>query len=254
VSPRIVVGSALALLLAACHPNPADQNWVLRSYEVPADDAMGLLVHFKDLFILAKGDGYSQIARASIAPNGRLVVVGSQEMQAGVADLVATMSTHPAPKPRTVDSNYWLVTGKPVKGESIIPPELAAVAPTLKQLAQQTGPQEFALWEELHVASGGFESEVSGRHVNVKQTAFPSLSSGDVQLDTRIIANRTTDHLLGPNEIKTKVRVASDQTVVLAQTGFNPSEPAGASSGNDSAMTLYYLVRASIPNGEPAKR
>ncbi len=259
MSPRIVVWCALTLLLAACHiPSASDQNWVLRSYDVPPDDAMALLVHLKDLFILSKGDdkggGYSQLARASISPNGRLVVVGSQELQTGVADLVATMASHPAPKPRTVDSNYWLVTGKPVKGEPIIPPELAAVAPALRQLAQQTGPQEFALWEELHVVSGGFEAEVSGRHANVRQTAFPAVGSNDVLLDTRIVANRINEHLSGPNEIKTKVRVASDQTVVLAQTGFNPSEPLGAPSGNDPAVSLYYLVRASIPNGEPAKR
>jgi hypothetical protein len=247
----------MCLGLAACHiPSASDQNWVLRSYDVPPDDAMGLLVHLKDLFIASKGDdkgnGYTQMARASIAPNGRLVVVGSRELQAGVEELVATMASHPAPKPRMVETNYWLVTGNATKGETVIPADLSAISASLQQLAKDTGPQEFALWEKLHLISGGFEAEVSGRHANVKQTAFPSVGSNDVLLDTRIVASRLSDHITGPNEIKTKVRVAPDQTVVLAQTGFNPSEPLGAPSGNDPAVSLYYLVRASVPNGERA--
>ncbi len=250
--------AAACLSLGACHiPSASDQNWVLRSYDVPPDDAMGLLVHLKDLFILSKGDdkggGYSQIARASIAPNGRLVVVGSRELQAGVEELVATLASHPAPKPRMVETSYWFVTGRPAEGESVIPADLSPVAATLRQLVQETGPQEFALWEELHLLSGGFEAEVSGRHANVKQTAFPAVGSGDVLLDTRIAASRLGEHLIGPNEIKTKVRLAPDQTVVLAQSGFNPAEPLGAPSGNDPPVTLYYLVRASVPNGAPTK-
>ncbi len=263
MSRKVLVLSGLCATLAACHfPSASDQNWVLRTYDVPPDDAMGLLVHLKDLFALGKGEmgkdgtstsSWTQIARASIAPNGRLVVVGSREIQKGVEELVATMADHPTPKPRMVETSYWLVTGKATKGESVIPPDLAAVASSLRELAKETGPQEFVLWERLKVMSGGFEAEVSGRHANVKQTAFPSVGSNDVLLDTRIVASRLSEHMTGPNEIKTKVRVAPDQTVVLAQTGFNPAEPLGAPSGNDPAVSLYYLVRASVPNGDPAK-
>lgn len=262
---KLFVLSMLCAALGACHlPSGSDNsNWVMRSYDVPPDDAVGLLVHLKDLLLVTKGDrsnggassGWTQIGRASIAPNGRLAVVAPPEIQAGVEDLIRTMSSHPALKQRMVDSRYWLVTGKPAKGESVIPPGLAPVAATLTELARQTGPQEFALWEELHLLSGpGLQGEVSGRHANITATALPAVASGEVALNVSVVANRLNDHASGANEIKTQVRIAPDQTVVLAQTGFNPVEPTGAASGNDAPVALYYLVRASVPNGEPAKR
>ncbi|MHB8419566.1 MAG: hypothetical protein ACYDCL_15935 [Myxococcales bacterium] len=258
---RSLVSAAWCLALAACHiPSFLDQNWVLRSYDVPEDEAIGLQGELRDLFAIPNGGNeektsFKSIARASVAPDGRLVVVGSEEIQAGVADLVAKMVAHRAPQPAAIDATYWLVTGKASKGETTIPSELVGIAPALREVAKQTGPQDFALWEALRVLSGGnnTRSEVGGRHATIKMWAS-AMTGGGVVLDSQISASRLGEHLLGPNDLKTKVVVAPDQTVVLAQSGFNPAEPLSAPSGNEPPVSLYYLVRATVRNGEAAKR
>jgi hypothetical protein len=227
----------------------SSDRWLLRSYEVSGDDGVALLNQLRDLFIVSKGDNtYSQLARASMAPNGQLVVVGDAEIQAGVKELVDGMAGHKATAARSVATSYWLVTGRPAKAEPPLPDNLKPVAEALHEVTRQNGPQEFALWEELHLLSNGIQSRLEGRHASIRQDAV--VGGDKVLLTTRISASRISDHMTGPNDIDTKIEVAPDQTVVLAQTGFNPSEPLNSASGNDPPVSLYYLVKASVRNGD----
>jgi hypothetical protein len=224
----------------------------MKSYDVPPGDAIVLLNQLRDLFILSKGDTtYTQLARASLAPDGRLVVVGDGEIQAGVKELVAGMAGHQA-TPRTITVSYWLVSGRLAKAEAPLPADLKPVADALHEVALQTGPQEFALWEQLQLVSNGVESTIQGRHSGIRQSA--DVAGDKVLLTTKISASHLSEHMHGPNNIETKLEIAPDQTVVLAQTGFNPAEPINSPSGNDPPVSLYYLVKASVRNADTRPR
>jgi len=224
----------------------------MKSYEVPADDAISLLNQLRDLFIVSKADNsYTQLARASLSPDGRLVVVGDREIQAGVKELLTGIAGRKT-TPRTIVVTYWLVSGRPAKAEGPLPGDLKAVAEALHEVSLQTGPQEFSLWEQLQLASNGIQSFLQGRHSTIKQSA--DVAGDKVLLTTKISASHLSDHMLGPNNIETKLEIAPDQTVVLAQTGFNPAEPINSTAGNDPPMSLYYLVKASVRNADTRPR
>ena len=119
-----------AACIAACCPTKragdgSRNPWLMQSYDVPPEDAAALLADLKDLFTVSKGDNTStEVARASVSPDGRLVIVGDREIQDGVQKLITGMAGRHVGKALMVSTAYWLVTGKPAKGETTIPPDL----------------------------------------------------------------------------------------------------------------------------------
>jgi hypothetical protein len=78
------------------------------------------------------------------------------------------------------------------------------------------------------------------------------LGTGDVLLTSEISGAGVSNHHLGPTVVRTKVRIAPDQTVVLAQSGFDPGDATEHAAAGEPAQGLYYLVRATVRNEPPA--
>lgn len=94
-------------------PGSVPSNLVLRSYEVPNNGAAQVVNALKTLLWFGADGKDSQkfIGRADVSPDGRLIVMATEGVQAGVKSLVESLSKTPVqPKPIvTVEFNYWVV-------------------------------------------------------------------------------------------------------------------------------------------------
>ena len=225
-----------ALALTSCQKTTASEDpLTLRTYDVPAGQGAQLRGLLNQAFVT--NDKSPPPAKATLTPDGRLVVVGPEKIQDGVGALVAQLTATPAAPPPTVQIEYWLVLGHP--GQAQVPPNLNAIAPALKTILEQDGPQELKLLEHVQERSiSDDEAETRGVHVRVRQNA--------TVLGGKILADIAIHSLEGPSGLDTRLELPPGKLIVLGQGGYVTGPGHEADEG-----ALYYIVRASIQNATP---
>jgi hypothetical protein len=218
----------LGALLFSCQRPESGDPITLRTYEVPSGQGAQLRGLLNMAFVT--GDKAPPTAKATLTPDGRLVVVGPEKIQEGVSALVNELANKPAATPPTVQIEYWLVLGKP--GQPQEPTgALKTVAPALQTIESQDGPLELHLLEHLQARSiSSDEAQTNGAHVRVRQNA--------TVLGGKILADLSIHSLEGPSALDTRLEIPQGKLIVLGQGNYS------GKTADEGA--LYYIVRASI--------
>lgn len=239
-----VITTTFALTACAPPPSPAvaaaaEPELEMAVYDAPGGSAQQLRSVLQQAF--ARNEQAPPVARATVTPDGRILVVGPKSVQRGVAELFKSLKATPPAPPRTIEIKYWLVLGKP-GGDGAVPKELNEISAALQAVSSAQGGLSFEPLESLTVRSLQEEwAEANGRTVNVKHEA----SVGPGGLIARIQINPT-----GPAELHTRVMLEAGQTLVLGESGFEvrPGDLPGEvkpGSGPDSRK-LFYVVRPTL--------
>ncbi|HEY8079882.1 MAG TPA: hypothetical protein VIF62_37380 [Labilithrix sp.] len=228
---------AVALFVPACRSAPPpEQPLELRLYDVPKGTAASLVTTMKD--VLWMGDKNQSVGRAVATPDGRLAVLATPSVHAGVQALVEDVSKHPqTPADQSIELHYYIVWGKPAPSPQPIPPEAGEVKSALDEIVRTQGPQTFTLAQRVRLTS--------------LQDWDGKLVDSDAQLEIHQKPVMTSEGVFAwigvawkSYKIDTKIRLATDQIVVLGATGVKPAD------GGEKA-TLYYVVRvAPRPDGQ----
>lgn len=204
-------------------------------YDAPAGSAQQLRGVLQQAFY--QNEGTPPVARATVSPDGKLIVVGPSSVQQGVAGLMKNLGSLKTTQPPTVNFKYWLVLGK--KGTGPLPAELAEISEALGAVSTTGGGLEFELLETLSVRSQSEDDgEVEGRLAKVWQTA--SVSGGALHARMKIDPS-------GPARLETRVQLDVGQTLVLGESGFDLHPTMlGQKAGDVESRKLFYVVRPSV--------
>lgn len=249
-----IVLAAVLLATGCCHepvsppPIPAttgsieeeSPEYVLRSYEVPegyGQEISSTLANLLDL-------NDQQVGGVTLAPNNRVLVVASEPIQAGVAELLDNLDLDdPAALESSIRVDYWLVLGQPAESESNTQ-GFAEIAPALAEISSAQGPMTFVLLDRLTLLSTEYSrASANGRHLSVRQ--------GHRRVGDDLVLELSVDS--GNNSITTAARVRPGQLTVLGQVGYRPDtfRPPSPGDGDTSADQmddgmLFYVIRASV--------
>jgi hypothetical protein len=219
-----------AALMAVCFScgqgsTPAGRDVQLRSYRVP--EGMGQQLRSILGNVLSGTEKDSMLGRASLAPNGELVVVAPAAMQRGVEDLLKEIASSPRKGPTTVELSYWLLGSRPGSAPKDQAAELSEAAHALG--SQLPTSMHLEVMEKLRLQSMTDEqAEMWGRTLQVHQTA--AASEGRVVADLRL--NRV--HEASPSRVETRVQLVPGQLLILAESGDQPD------------TSVFYAVKAEI--------
>jgi hypothetical protein len=241
-----VLLAGLLLLLTACDRAPvaAEPELQLRTYEVPSGYARELRNTLRDTFQLNGKEDAASVARVSLAPDGRLVVLAPPKLQEGVARILEEVARKPPPAPSSVQMTYWLVLGRRAQGEPGSSAALAEVQPALDELVKAQGPMRFELLERLQLATlSGERGSIDGRQAKISHDAT-TIGDG--------VMARIQLFPTGGNSVTTTVQLEPNQTAILAQSGYQRPLREQAEATDESA-TLLFVVRAN-PVHAPAQR
>jgi len=225
----------LFMLVAACHSQPHDEAIELRTYDVPKGTASLLVSACEKVMWMGEN---KNIGRATVTPDGRLAVLATPGVQAGVQTLVDEVTRHPpaAATDPTVELHYFLVLGKPAPTAQPYPAGVDEIKEGLDEIVRVQGPQTFTLAQRAGLSSlndddGRLDNAVDGdKHVGAK-------------LEIRQKAARTSEGIYArvsirwnDDKVETRVHLAPDKIVILGATGQHAGDAA-------DGATLYYLVR-----------
>ena len=225
---------ALLMLLAACHSPPHDEAIELRTYDVPKGTASLLVSAFKDVMWMGEN---KLVGRAIVTPDGRLAVLATPGVQAGVQSLVDEVTKHPplAATDPTVELHYFLVLGKPAATAQPYPAGVDEIKEGLDEIVRGQGPQTFTLAQRAALRS---LNDDDGRLDNVAGDKHDG-----AKLDIKQKAARTSDGIYArisirwnDDNVDTRVHLAPDKIVILGAAGQHAGDAA-------DGATLYYLVR-----------
>jgi len=215
----------LLLLVFGCHPVSDDTTLELRTYDVPKGTVRALSYSLQNTLYV---NDQKAVGRATVTPNGRLVVLAPRNIQANVQQLVDEVAQHPPTYENTIELHYWVIIGKPAASPQPPPAGAAEIQPALDEIVRAQGPQEFTIGHQFRLASLHDEkSAMEGDGLKVIQTA--------VQTNDGIYARILIDYHQH-NKLETQMRLLPDKLVVL---GSNVQKGGDAPDGT----TLYYVVR-----------
>jgi hypothetical protein len=222
-----------ALTIVACEPTaavaPVKPEMQLQVYDVPQGVARDLRGALNNALGNYKESGEAPLGRASLAPDGRLIVLAPERIQKGVAALVEQAGKRPSTLPVPVDLTYWFVVGR--RGAAGQAPGLEEIKPALDEITRAQGPMQFRQLEQLKLSTiTGEVGTVHGEQVNVKQemTFTAGVVMARVSLSTRT------------KSVETTVQARPHQLIVLGQSGFKEGDKA------DEEAMLFYVIRADV--------
>jgi hypothetical protein len=202
----------------------------LRSYEIEPDLSRELRSILNEA--LVRGEGQAPVGRATVGPNGRLIVAAPAEVLATVEDLVEEIRSAAPSRSPVVGISYWMVEGRPA-AETTYPNRLTSVVPALEGIASVDGPTAFQLDEKIVLRSmSGDHATASGRNYHVAQRSSERGDEVYAEIQIQGHGRRTPSIQLG-------VRLTPGELLVLGQTGIRD-----AGGDEDSGITLYYIVQA----------
>lgn len=223
---RTFAALALAFALAACHSPPREEALELRTYDIPKGTGSSLVTTFKD--VMWMGDN-NLAGRAVVTPDGRLAVLATPAVQAGVRTLIDEVAKHPPASSQTVELHYFLVIGKPAASPQPPPPGVAEIQPALDEIVRSQGPQAFTLAQRVALSSlNNEEGQLDNFEAKLEIRQKAVQTSGGVFARLGI---RWKD-----DKVDTRVDLANDRIVVLGATGQHAGDAA-------EGATLYYVVR-----------
>jgi len=239
---------ALVLALSACNvpqasTAPARPEMVLQVYDVPQGAAGDLRQALARVLDNAPKDSHElPTGRVTVTPDGRLIVLAPEKVQAGVRAVVDQVARRPAVAPPRVDMNYWFVLGKPAPAgeEAELSPELAEIKPALDELVRTQGPMQFRKMEHLRMSTiAGESGRVDSGEVSVRH---------DVSTTSGVVLARVSLRA-GPRTLDTTVQLEPEQLVVLGQGGWKDDRAKDAEE-----QTLFYVMRADLRNAPESKQ
>ena len=228
--PLFTVARFVALLalplLTACRSPAHDEAIELRTYDVPKGTARSLVATIKDVMWIGEN---KNMGRAVVTPDGRLAVLATPGVQAGVQTLVDEVAKHPPAAEQTVTLHYFLVLGKPAPSAQPYPGGVGEIKDALDEIVRSQGAQTFTIAQRVELSS---LHEDEGR-----------LDNNDAKLEIRQVAVQTTEGTYArlsirwkDDKLETRVHLAPDRIVVLGATGQHAADAA-------DGATLYYVVR-----------
>ena len=228
-----VLPFALAFPSACTTPqqvmDQATNEMVLESYRVPAGYA-GLMSSAltRALFV-----GDNAVGRVISTPDGQLIVVAPESVQAGVARLIEQLNAAQPPL-RTATNiriDYWLVYGTRV-GTPTTEYPAPVLAETLAAVQQAEGPMEFELYAHKVLTSMDEEkARISSQGLFIEQEASWNPLGGAITAEVSIDAK-------GGSGLSTEIRLSPEQVVVLGEV---------ADIGGDQPFdALYYIISPSV--------
>jgi len=225
--------AALVAIFTGCHSAPAeDKNaLVLRTYDVPKGSARAVVTTLSDTFWM--GENQARLGRAAITPDGRLTVLASQNVQAGVQTLVDEVTKHPPTYEQSVELHYFVLRGKPAASPQPPPAGVSEIQPALDEIVRSQGPQTFTLAERVRLSSlNGEDGKVDTEQVKIWQKAAQTNDGVDALVGIQFAKN---DKSVFENRLETRILLGADRIVVLGATSQHSDAPDGS--------TLYYVVR-----------
>lgn len=219
--------ATIVVVLANCRSAPPEDAsaLLLRTYDVPKGSARAVVSTLNSTFWM--GEQQKLPGRASITPDGRLVVLATQNVQVGVQMLVDEVTKHPPSYEQSIELHYFVVLGKPAASPQPPPAGANEIQPALDEIARSQGPQTFTVAERVRLTSqNGDEGKVETEQLKVHQKAAQTNEGVDANVAIQFAKN---------DKVDTRVHLTADRIVVLGAT----SQHGDASDGS----TLYYVVR-----------
>jgi hypothetical protein len=199
---------------------------VLASYEVPAGTVREMRSALNGVLGNIKEATETPLGRANITPDGRLLVLAPEKLQAGIHAMVEQASKRPNAMPARVETTVWFVIGK--RGGKGATASLQEIQPALDEIVKAQGPMQFRELEQIKVSTlSGEDGKVNGEMAHARQ---------EVTVNGGVVLARLSLNA-GTKAIETSVQTRSGQTVVLAQSGWKDGEEEAA---------LFYVIRADI--------
>jgi hypothetical protein len=249
----------LALALTGCQRQtqppetsiPKDMQ--LHVYDIPKD--YGDLQHELNIVLSPPAkSGEAQIVRgrASMTPEGRLLLLAPADIQKAVAaflkDLPPQKGASSGSAPITV--TYWFVAGRPGgRTPDLSGPPWKEIALPLQEIINSQGPMEFDIMERLEVVDpqSRMGADLTGENAEVNEVI--RTEDGKIKGLIAMTAGRTSGTYA--HRVKSEISVDPGQFLILGQTGFthfdNYSPFKGASGGAEAhGNTMFYIVRAQI--------
>jgi hypothetical protein len=145
--------ATLILILSACQKVPPEDMSALelRTYDVPKGTVRPLRSAIKDALWL--NENQKNVGRAVVTPDGRLAVLATRNVQAGVKALVDEVAKNPPTLEQTIELRYWLLVGHPAPAAQPPPAELAEIQPALTEISRSQGPQTFSVVQRVRLSS-----------------------------------------------------------------------------------------------------
>ena len=241
------LAAALVMAFCACTTQvapPPKTDMELQIYEVPQGTAGDLRTALARVLGNVNDAKEPATGRVTVTPDGRMVVLAPEKVQAGVRAIVEQVSKRPSVPPARIDMNYWFVLAKkiPPADKAELPVELAEIKPALDELVRTQGPMQFRTLEHLK------NSTIAGEHGRVDNGESVS-ASHDVSTTSGVVLARVSLNT-GRRNIDTTVQLKPGQLVVLGQSGWKDKD---AKDGAEE-QTLFYVMRADLRNGPEPKQ
>jgi hypothetical protein len=238
------VFASIVTVLVGCHSAPAPKedtdSLVLRTYDIPKGSARAVVATLDATFWM--GEQQRRLGRVSITPDGRLLVLASQNVQTGVQTLVDEVTKHPPTYDQSIELHYFVILGKPAASPQAPPPGVAEIQPALDEIVRSQGPQTFTVAQRVRLSSiNGDDGKAETEQIKVWQKAAQTNDGVDalvgIQLAKTEKADKTDKADKSPfgDRIETRVQLGGDRIAVLGATGQHSDAPDGS--------TLYYVVR-----------
>ena len=243
IAAGVLAATAYYLIVQSQRTDPL----VLQNYEVPTDIAEEVRAALAGA--LYQGDTNPPLGRATLMPNGHLVVSARASVQKGVARIMRDITENkPAPTP-SIGFEVWAVAATP-GGTAQASAGLTEVEPALAVIRKAKGPMNFELLEKLSTTarSGADDSQMQGALSEMRVRASLRKSIDDkpvVVAKIRIRVSASRGDL--PASLEAQTEIPPGELLVIGQSGLASSRPFGNQPGTPQPnRQIYYIVRASL--------
>lgn len=218
----------IASLFAACQPNAAPEEFVLKAYDVPEAQTAELSSIITDLMHKKDGDKWTRVGSARVSPDGRQVLVAApKSLHVGLTNWIEQMRTSPVPPPRSIRLEYWIVRGSPAaerKHEKALDP----IKDALDALVTQYGPQDLTFVDRVSITGrSGEKVQNQSSQVEVVHQAIARGEVVDAEIELRGKGGSNVN-------LRARLNVPVGKLVVI-----------GDAQSLDN-RTQYFIVRATL--------
>lgn len=225
--------AALVSVFIGCHSAPKEDtdSLVLRTYDVPKGSARSVIATLDATFWM--GEQQRRLGRVSTTPDGRVLVLASQNVQVGVQTFVDEITKHPPTFDQSIELHYFVVLGKPASSPQPPPAGVSEIQPALDEIVRSQGPQTFTLTQRVRLSSvNGDDGKVETEQVKIWQKAAQTNDGVDALVGIQLAKS---DKSAFGDRVETRVTLGGDRIAVLGATSQHADTPDGG--------TLYYVVR-----------
>jgi hypothetical protein len=243
----VVAGLLAATAFFFMTGNLRSDPLVLQNYEVPTDIAEEVRAALAGA--LYQGDIMPPLGRATLMPNGRLVVSAPASVQRGVARIIHDITENkPGPTP-TIGFEVWAVAATP-GGAAQASAGLAELESALEVIRKAKGPMNFELLEKLSTTarSGAQDSNIRGAVSKMQVRASLRNAEDDKPVVAAKIQIRVSVNPGDPEaSLEAQTEMRPGELLVIGQSGLANPRPSGNQAGTPQAnRQIYYIVRASL--------